>query len=65
MTPFEKIIDSLEKALDQKNWYSALIISLTLPDICSKIVSPLISTNKRYPQWFNEHMDTSYKAHMS
>lgn len=65
MSPLEKIINSLEAALEKENWYGALIIGLTLPDICSKIVSPQISTNKRYPQWFTDFMDTNYRSHLS
>lgn len=32
-----EIINSLESAVSNKNWYGALFIALSIPDICGKI----------------------------
>lgn len=54
--------DGLDQALQQKNWYSALVMSLTLPDLCAKASSPTGKTNgKRYAAWFDEFVGPKYR----
>lgn len=47
-------------ALETKNWYAALSISFTLPDICSKTENPNKSTSVRYPDWFGKYVSKYY-----
>lgn len=61
----EDILFALQLAIDSKNWYGALFITLTIPDICSKLESPTINTNKRYPDWFDKFKDVLYKGHLT
>lgn len=54
--------ESLKKSLDDKNWYAALFIALSLPDICGKIDNPgEKSSQKRYAAWFKEYIEHKYK----
>ena len=56
----EKILDSIQKSLDNQNWYSALVLSLIVPDICSKLEGDDKSSSKRYPDWFNKYLGEKY-----
>jgi hypothetical protein len=33
----QHLVDSVRKDLQNENWYAALFMALTLPDICGKI----------------------------
>lgn len=54
---FHSLISSIQLSLNSRNWYSAIFLSLAVPDICSSVDSPNThSTAKRYTQWFNSYM---------
>lgn len=55
-----RFIDAVVKALDNENWYGALIISLTLPDICGKIQYTSMKSKDRYIKWFNGYLSNKY-----
>ncbi|PEX91821.1 hypothetical protein [Bacillus cereus] len=53
----DKLIKEITNSLDNKNYLSALALTLTLPDICGKIAYPEIKgVGKRYAQWYNEYI---------
>lgn len=56
---------SVEKAVAEKNWYAALALALALPDICGKLESPAISSQKRYVAWFDKYLLRTYTVNMS
>ena len=43
----EKYIESIKKSLNDENWYTALSLSLALPDICGGIDFPNEVSSKR------------------
>ena len=50
-----RLIDDMNKALDNDCFLSALSLALTLPDICGKAKYPdEKSTKKRYIDWYDE-----------
>jgi hypothetical protein len=51
---------AVEKALLDKNWYAALIVSLVLPDICGKLEEPQASSGERYARWFDRFVRSGY-----
>lgn len=55
-------IQAVRQSILTKNWYAALLITLTLPDICSKLEFPSIITSKRYIDWFNKYMLKKYSS---
>lgn len=61
----KNILTSIEDSLYHKNWYSALILSLTLPDICSKLEGGNSYSSKRYPEWFNKYLGEEYRELLS
>jgi hypothetical protein len=56
-TVMENIIKSIENSLQNKNWYSALVLSLILPDICAKLEGSSESSAIRYPKWFEAYLE--------
>ena len=56
----ENFIKALEKCIEDKNWYAALFIMLTLPDICGKIEYPEKSSTQRYKEWFERYLGPYY-----
>jgi len=59
-TEMEKIIESIEVALDNKNWYVVLFACLALPDICGKIDFLEKTPRERYIEWFNKYLLSKY-----
>lgn len=55
-------IHSIQLSIEQKNWYGALTLALTMPDICGKLEFPKQHTNKRYINWFEKYLGNIYKT---
>lgn len=54
----KKIINEIDKCLEQDLYLAALTMALTLPDACAKVEYPEIKQNKRrYLKWTYEKMD--------
>ena len=45
------LIKEIKKSLESGNYLSALIVALTIPDICGKILYPKETNGKRYKKW--------------
>lgn len=55
--------DSVKISIDSRNYYAALTVCMTLPDICSKLEYPEEkNTGKRYSGWFEEYVSHKYKS---
>jgi hypothetical protein len=57
MQPFT---DAVQKALADRNYYAALAVSLTLPDVCGKIERPAERTGARYMAWVTKYLLPNY-----
>jgi hypothetical protein len=58
------ILNSIERSLQDENWYSALVMSLIIPDILGKLEGePKSST--RYPAWFDKYLGKKYGDFLS
>lgn len=60
MQPF---IDSIEKSLETENWYAAIAVALTLPDICARLEDPAKrgGRGKFYIEWFDRYLKNEYE----
>jgi hypothetical protein len=57
----EGFTDSVRRALADQNWYAALMVTLTLPDICGKVPNPgEKSSAKRYIAWVGKYLASRY-----
>jgi len=61
----DNILKSIENSLQNKNWYSALVLSLILPDVCAKLEGNGKSSSVRYPEWFNTYLGKKYNGFLS
>lgn len=52
----ELIIKEVKKHLEADNHLSALMIALTIPDICGKILYPNDKCGERYRKWFDRYI---------
>jgi hypothetical protein len=52
--------DAVRKSLENKNWYAALTLALTLPDICGRLEFPNKNSSKRFIHWFNDYLLDKY-----
>lgn len=57
----ERFRDAAIEALAEKNWYGALILSMTLPDICSWLETGSKDVGPRYKAWWGKYMLKHYK----
>lgn len=60
----KELIKSTRKCIEDKNWYGALVIAITLPDICGKLQYPDKSSGKRYIEWFERYLGNVYSSEM-
>lgn len=58
----QHLIAAVEKSLEDQNWYAALALALTLPDICAKLESPQGGSAKRYSAWANKYFAPKYTS---
>ncbi len=60
----DDLINALESAIENKNWYGALFIALSIPDICGYLETPDGGSQARYERWFEEYMLPKYSSHI-
>lgn len=57
------LIAAIQTSCAQQNWYAALYMALTMPDICSKLQDPISKkSGKRYQAWFDKYLKPAYKS---
>lgn len=59
------LTDSVKLSLENRNWYSAIAVSLMLPDICSKITDGQKGSGRKYAEWFDNYVGYLYKSNYS
>lgn len=57
---FAHFTKAINNSLDTENWYAALLVALTLPDICGYLENPQEKSSPRYVKWFNSYMTPKY-----
>ena len=44
----KRFVESIKKSIEEENWYSALSLTLIMPDICSNLENSNTRTKWRY-----------------
>jgi hypothetical protein len=58
----ERFTKAIHQAIANRNWYSALYLSVTLPDICARLESENGKTNqKKYVHWYDTYLASKYQ----
>jgi hypothetical protein len=55
-------VESVRRSIKEKNWYSALSMALTLPDICGRLEAPNKKSQARYEGWFDRYILGKYQT---
>jgi hypothetical protein len=59
-------VNAVRDALAQKNWYAALALALTLPDICANLEQPEERrVGVRYTQWWNTYVGKRNRTNLT
>jgi hypothetical protein len=58
-------VSAVRDALARENWYAALALALTLPDICVDLEKPKRGVGARYTQWWNTYLSRKYNGALS
>lgn len=59
----QSLIAAVNQCCSQQNWYAALYMALTMPDICAKLEDPdSKESGKRYRAWFDIYLKPTYKS---
>ncbi|WP_395659779.1 hypothetical protein [Nocardioides sp.] len=56
----QHLIRAARQAVQQGNWYAALSLALTLPDICGKLENPSHRSRQRYVTWCDAYLVPKY-----
>ncbi len=56
----QHLLNSVESALAQRNYYAALAMALTLPDIIGWVKDPSECSKRRCVKWFDAYMAKKY-----
>ena len=58
----QNFIEATKKAIDNENWYAALALSLSMPDICGRLEDPDKRPGARYVDWFDKYLLHNYQG---
>jgi hypothetical protein len=60
-TPLDAALDDVDRALGAGVWYAALVVALTIPEVCAALESPDgTGGSTRYKAWYDTHMAPAY-----
>ncbi|HBQ0480744.1 MULTISPECIES: hypothetical protein [Klebsiella] len=57
-----QLLTSIEESLEKENWFGALFIAISLPDICGATENVVHGNGARYKDWFNRYLKPRYNA---
>jgi hypothetical protein len=57
----QNLIESVEMSLAGENWYAALAVALTIPDVCASLEAADNKTSRKlYAAWFERYLSDKY-----
>lgn len=60
-----RFVTAVESAIREKNWYAALGLALTLPDMCAAMENPdAKGFEARYVGWYDRYLLSTYTAYV-
>jgi hypothetical protein len=57
----ERFTNAIQASISSGNWYGALTLALTIPDICGRLENPAIGSRDRYISWWDRYMLHHYQ----
>ena len=62
MPVLDEVAHALELNISNRNWYGALFVALSLPDICGYLEDPSDTSRRRFEAWFGRYMQDKYQS---
>ncbi|PTR16110.1 hypothetical protein C8R31_102124 [Nitrosospira sp. Nsp2] len=59
-----QFVTATKAAVAQGNWYAALAIALTMPDICGRTENPSKNSRARFVDWYDRFLLKRYQANI-
>lgn len=56
----QQLISGVEDCIAKENWFGALFIAISLPDICGATEDVIKGNGARYKDWFNRYLKPRY-----
>lgn len=56
----QHFVTAIRAAIEERNWYAALSLALTIPDICGWLEDPGAPSQDRYVSWFSRFLGSKY-----
>lgn len=53
----QHLVTATRAAVEQRNWYAALTLALTLPDVCAKLEDRIRPVGDRYKDWCRRYLE--------
>ena len=58
----QQLISGVEDCIAKENWFGALFIAISLPDICGATEGVIKNNGARYKDWFNRYLKPRYDS---
>ncbi|MDM2855119.1 hypothetical protein OGY68_19710 [Citrobacter sp. Cpo065] len=58
----QQLLSGIDDCLSKENWFGALFIAISLPDICGATEDKIKGNGARYKDWFNRYLKPRYDA---
>ena len=58
----QQLLSGIDDCLSKENWFGALFIAISLPDICGATEDKIKGNGARYKDWFNRYLKPRYNA---
>ena len=58
----QRFIDAAKIAVATENWYAALALALSMPDICGRLENPAAGSQARFVAWFDKFLLKHYQS---
>ena len=57
-------VDAIQASVASHNWYSALALSLSVPDICGRLEEPSAKSQARFEKWYDKYLLSRYQGNV-
>ena len=58
----QRFTKAVRAAAEAENWYAALSMALSLPDVCGRLEQPALGSKARYVAWFQRWVEPNYTS---
>lgn len=61
-TGLHRYTEAIRTSLRNENWFAALYMALTMPDICGSLENPSSGSRARFESWFERYLGNLYSS---